>query len=114
MEVCHNPLKLNCQGTDIVVYIQVGSEKLPICRECWRELADSDVEWGEEGFNAIEEKRVPVQTDQAVGMPEVNDKKAMTEESLQNSNEPFHELDAGAKFAEELIKGLKIKTPEAQ
>jgi hypothetical protein len=53
MEVCHNPLKTNCESNDIAVYIQVGAEKLPICRTCWIELAESDIEWDEDGLSAI-------------------------------------------------------------
>jgi hypothetical protein len=56
MEVCHNPLKTNCESNDIAVYIQVGAEKLPICRTCWIELAESDIEWDEDGLSAIKGK----------------------------------------------------------
>jgi len=62
VEVCHNPLKVDCESNDIVVYIQVGSEKLPICRSCWRELAESDLEWGEEGLKDAQEKSSQLQS----------------------------------------------------
>jgi len=44
---CRNPWK-KCGNTDIVVFIRVNDENLPICRECWNEIADSDKEWGED------------------------------------------------------------------
>lgn len=49
-EKCRNPLKPECEGRDIAVYIQAGSERLPICRECWMALAEEDVEWDERGM----------------------------------------------------------------
>lgn len=55
MEVCHNPLKTNCESNNIAVYIQVGTEKLPICRTCWIELAESDIEWNEDGLISVRE-----------------------------------------------------------
>ncbi|MCW4008821.1 MAG: hypothetical protein NWF09_09075 [Candidatus Bathyarchaeota archaeon] len=50
METCKSPLKRDCSGTDIKLYIQVGEERLPICSKCWEKLADSDAEWDEKGF----------------------------------------------------------------
>ena len=47
-ETCKNPWKENCNNTDIELYIQYKGEKLPICRECWTDLAESDYEWGDE------------------------------------------------------------------
>ena len=45
-----NPLKPSCGRKDIAVYIRAGDKILPICEECWRSLAEMDVEWGEDGF----------------------------------------------------------------
>ena len=48
-EECKNPWKTECKNTDIEVYIIGKDEKrLPICKECWTEIAKSDHEWGEE------------------------------------------------------------------
>ena len=48
-ERCKNPWKTECKNTDIEVYIIGKDEKrLPICKECWTEIAKSDHEWGEE------------------------------------------------------------------
>jgi len=49
-EKCQNPLKPSCGRKDIAVYIRAGNKILPICEECWRSLAEMDVEWGEDGF----------------------------------------------------------------
>jgi len=49
-EKCGNPLKPECEGRDIAVYIQTGSKRLPICRSCWVILAEQDVEWNEDGI----------------------------------------------------------------
>lgn len=45
-ETCQNPWNRNCSHTDIVVSIMVNEEEKPICRSCWRIIADSDREWG--------------------------------------------------------------------
>ena len=46
VEVCRNPWKNpKCLATDIEVYIYYKKRKLPICKECWFEIADSDKEW---------------------------------------------------------------------
>jgi hypothetical protein len=44
MEHCRNPWNKNCKSDDIVVYILVNGEKLPICRRCWSKIADKDWE----------------------------------------------------------------------
>ena len=49
-EKCCSPLKPSCGREDIAVVIRVGDGMLPICRECWRNLARMDAEWGEDGF----------------------------------------------------------------
>jgi len=46
-EQCQNFLKPKCDCTNIVLYIQLGSEKLPICEKCWSELAELTVDWPE-------------------------------------------------------------------
>jgi hypothetical protein len=44
------PSKTKLHQEEIVVYIQIGQEKLPLCRQCWTEMAESNVEWDEEGL----------------------------------------------------------------
>jgi len=45
-EICQNPWNGRCGNTGIALYIYHKGERLPICRECWLELADQDLEWG--------------------------------------------------------------------
>ena len=48
-ETCQNPfLKKACQGTDIILSIRYNNRDLPICRDCWAEIADGPYEWGED------------------------------------------------------------------
>ena len=47
MESCKSPLKPDCGSRDIAVYIVFGGKTLPLCRKCWEEIADTDLEWGE-------------------------------------------------------------------
>ena len=106
MEVCHNPLKSECESSDIVVYIQVGTERLPICRQCWGELAESDFEWGEEGLKITEEKASLSQAGQ-FGVTLENENKATVLAKAQRSrSEAQNEPDAGEKFLEELSKTI--------
>ena len=45
-EVCLNPWKSKpCFSSDIAVYIVFKTERIPICRRCWLEIAASDIEW---------------------------------------------------------------------
>jgi len=46
-EQCRNFLKPKCGCTDIVLYIQLDSERLPICENCWPELAELTEDWVE-------------------------------------------------------------------
>ena len=47
MEHCRNPWKPNCTNEDIKLYIQIKSENLPICKDCWnKQLAEGSQEWG--------------------------------------------------------------------
>jgi len=46
-EQCQNFLKPKCSCTDIVLYIQLDSERLPICKNCWPELAELTEDWNE-------------------------------------------------------------------
>ena len=48
LEHCRNPWNGRYRKTDIAVYIVYKGRKLPICRECWGELAEKPVEWGEQ------------------------------------------------------------------
>ena len=45
VETCKNPWNGVCENMDIVLYIFRKNEKVPICRECWREIASKDFEW---------------------------------------------------------------------
>jgi len=47
-ESCQNPWNGTCGNTEIVLYIYYEGERLPICRECWKGIADHDLEWGNE------------------------------------------------------------------
>jgi len=48
IERCLNPFrKRRCDSTDIELYIKYKGERRPICRKCWKKIADSDKEWGE-------------------------------------------------------------------
>jgi len=106
LEVCHNPLKSDCQSSDIVVYIQVGSERFPICRQCWSDLAESDVEWGEEGLKDNEKKADLTLADQ----DDVNladEKKTASPVKRQiGQAEEQNEHNAGEMFLEELSKTM--------
>ena len=107
VELCHNPLKSDCESSDIVVYIQVGADRLPICRQCWSELAVSDVEWGEEGLKVAEEITTFSQADQ-VGVNLEDEKKiTASANTLSGQSEDKDECDAGRKFLEELAKTMK-------
>jgi len=55
MEQCKNPLKPKCPNDDIVAYIQIGQERLPLCHQCWIDMAESSVEWGEDGLKTEED-----------------------------------------------------------
>lgn len=46
-EMCQNPFKKKkCNsGEPIVTYIT--GNKIPICKKCWEEIADSDFQWDE-------------------------------------------------------------------
>lgn len=45
-ESCANPWNGKCESTDIILYIYYKGDKLPICRFCWNEIAEKEVEWG--------------------------------------------------------------------
>jgi len=57
---CCNPLKKQCENNDIVLYMQLGSERLPICKQCWHEMADLTIEWGDKGLKSRERHVVNV------------------------------------------------------
>jgi len=42
---CMNPWNPECQNTDIEVSIYYDGRMVPICRRCWEEIANKDVEW---------------------------------------------------------------------
>ena len=43
--VCLNPWNGRCGNTDIALYIFYRGRRIPICRECWVEIASDDIEW---------------------------------------------------------------------
>ncbi|MEM2972063.1 MAG: hypothetical protein QW270_06550 [Candidatus Bathyarchaeia archaeon] len=45
MEHCKNPWDKKCKNGDIEVYILFRGEKLPICKQCWNQIANKDLEW---------------------------------------------------------------------
>ncbi|MDH5440348.1 MAG: hypothetical protein OEZ48_08035 [Candidatus Bathyarchaeota archaeon] len=44
-ESCGNPWNPNCESSEIELYIMYEGAKVPICRSCWQELAETDLEW---------------------------------------------------------------------
>lgn len=42
---CMNPWNPECRNTDIEVSIYYNGRMVPICRQCWEEIANRDVEW---------------------------------------------------------------------
>jgi len=44
-ERCASPLRPRCGSTEIALYIYFGGRRLPICWRCWREIANSSLQW---------------------------------------------------------------------
>ncbi len=42
---CMNPWKPDCQSTDIGLSIYYKGRSIPICRKCWEEISDKNIEW---------------------------------------------------------------------
>ena len=42
---CRNPWNGECRNTDIEVIIYYKKSFLPICRECWNDIAEKDFAW---------------------------------------------------------------------
>ncbi|MCD6530371.1 CdvA-like protein [Candidatus Bathyarchaeota archaeon] len=42
---CKNPWNKDCRNTNIEVFIYYGDEFIPICSECWKKLAERDLNW---------------------------------------------------------------------
>jgi len=42
---CMNPWNPECRNTDIEVSIYYDGRMIPICHQCWKEIANKDVEW---------------------------------------------------------------------
>lgn len=47
MDKCRSPINPGCGERDIAVYIVFDGKVLPVCRKCWRVIADTDLEWWE-------------------------------------------------------------------
>jgi len=45
VERCRNPWNGGCENTDIEVYIYYKGRMFPICKSCWANIADKDLEW---------------------------------------------------------------------
>jgi hypothetical protein len=45
LEHCQNPWEETCHSENITLYIMVNGAKLPICKQCWANIADKEVEW---------------------------------------------------------------------
>jgi len=45
VETCRNPWNGECRSPDIEVYIYYKGRRLPICRDCWSDIAEKDLEW---------------------------------------------------------------------
>ncbi|MDR2719829.1 MAG: hypothetical protein LBC03_03380 [Nitrososphaerota archaeon] len=61
-EQCKNPLNPKCQNKDICMYLQIGQDRYAICHQCWADIAESDVEWDEEGLKTKKENAQPPNT----------------------------------------------------
>jgi len=57
MEHCKNPLKPECHNENILLYMQINQEKLPICQQCWNAIAETTYEWGEDTLMEKEKSR---------------------------------------------------------
>ncbi len=44
-EHCENPWNGKCKSSDIQLYIHYKNRQLSICRRCWSQIADKDLEW---------------------------------------------------------------------
>jgi hypothetical protein len=42
---CMNPWKPDCRNTDIELSIYYKEHSIPICRKCWEEISDKNIEW---------------------------------------------------------------------
>jgi hypothetical protein len=42
---CMNPWKPDCRNTDIELSIYYKERSIPICRKCWEEISDKNIEW---------------------------------------------------------------------
>lgn len=42
---CMNPWKPDCKRKDIELSIYYNGRFIPICRECWKEISEKDMEW---------------------------------------------------------------------
>jgi len=42
---CRNPWKTRCSSTNIELSIYYDGEFLPICRRCWQEISERNLEW---------------------------------------------------------------------
>jgi hypothetical protein len=45
VEKCKNPWNGECRSADIEVYIYYKGTLHPICRDCWSDITEKDIEW---------------------------------------------------------------------
>lgn len=45
IEYCQNPWNPDCESPDIELYIIYKNRKIPLCRSCWRIIAETELEW---------------------------------------------------------------------
>lgn len=44
-ESCRNPWNGKCNNKNIEIYIYYKNKMLPICAQCWSQIAEKDIEW---------------------------------------------------------------------
>ena len=44
-ETCRNPWNGKCSNSKIELYIFYKDKVLPICKHCWTQIADKEIEW---------------------------------------------------------------------
>jgi len=44
-ETCRNPWNGKCGNSQIELYIMYKDKIVPICKHCWNQIADKEIEW---------------------------------------------------------------------
>ena len=45
LEHCENPLNPSCESLEIELYILRGEKRIPLCKSCWKQISESNLEW---------------------------------------------------------------------